>query len=149
MWFCCRLLEMNACQICPGVWKWREVGWRLLVFRDQCNSGRTAWKMLFSGRCKGLTGFMALFIPFPLKFLVLVALSDQVLAVRTGWPVGEDRREVTFVCILPDSCCSWDKCLWMTCRLVFSCEVFIYEFFDMGHWIISGWMRIFTYQDLG
>lgn len=39
-------------------------------------------RQLFSGKFQGLIGFIALFIPFPLKFLVLVALLGHVVAIQ-------------------------------------------------------------------
>lgn len=39
-------------------------------------------RQLFSGKFQVLIGFLGLFIPFPLKFLVLAALLDHVVAIQ-------------------------------------------------------------------
>lgn len=44
-------------------------------------------RQLFSGKYQGLIGFMVLFNPFPLKFIVLAAFSAQVVVIQAGGPV--------------------------------------------------------------
>lgn len=44
-------------------------------------------RQLFSGKYQGLTCFMALCNPFPLKFVLLAAFSAQVVAIQAGGPV--------------------------------------------------------------
>lgn len=75
---CCRLLEINACQdqfiiseIKKGVLDAAQYAMIRITQEEQLG------RQLFSGKYQGLTGFMSLFNPFPLKFIVLAVFLPK------------------------------------------------------------------------